>query len=78
MQYYGYRIDRKVYRCNMFKDTCLVALKRKDKSPHIFGLESLCILDLVILIYLLVWSSFVDYEMNLLMIKHIITQMQQS
>jgi hypothetical protein len=30
MQYYNYRIDRKVYRCNMFKDTCLIALKRKD------------------------------------------------
>jgi hypothetical protein len=25
----------------MFKDTCLIALKRKDRSPHIFDLEIL-------------------------------------
>jgi hypothetical protein len=29
MQYYSYRIDRKVYRCNMFKETCLIVLKKK-------------------------------------------------
>jgi hypothetical protein len=29
MQYYNYRIDRKIYRCNMFKDTCLVALGKE-------------------------------------------------
>jgi hypothetical protein len=37
----------------MFKDTCLIALKRKDQSPHIFGLESLCILDLVVFLCLI-------------------------
>jgi hypothetical protein len=25
--------------CNMFKDTCLVAHKRIDQSPRMFGLE---------------------------------------
>jgi hypothetical protein len=25
--------------CNMFKDTCLVAHKRKDQSPRIYCLE---------------------------------------
>jgi hypothetical protein len=39
MQYYNYRIDKKVYRCNIFKDTCFVAHKRIDQSPHIIGLE---------------------------------------
>jgi hypothetical protein len=39
MQYYNYRIDMIVYRCNMFKDICLVALKRKDWSPLITGIE---------------------------------------
>jgi hypothetical protein len=29
MQYYNYRIDRKIYRCNMFKDTFLVALGKR-------------------------------------------------
>jgi hypothetical protein len=41
MQYYSYRIDRKVYRCNMLKDTYLIALKRKDWGPHIIDLEIL-------------------------------------
>jgi hypothetical protein len=41
MQYYNYRIDRKVYRCNMFKDPCLVALKRQDQSPLYLVLKSL-------------------------------------
>jgi hypothetical protein len=41
MQYYNYRVDRKVYRCNMFKDTCLIAHKIIDQSPHILDLESL-------------------------------------
>jgi hypothetical protein len=53
MQYYIYRIDRKVYRCNMFKDTCLIALKRKDRSPHILHIEFPCILDLGIFVYLI-------------------------
>jgi hypothetical protein len=30
----------------MFKDTCLVALKRSDQSPHIRDLENPRILDL--------------------------------
>jgi hypothetical protein len=37
----------------MFKDTCLIALKRKDQSPYILGLESFCILDLEIFIRLI-------------------------
>jgi hypothetical protein len=32
----------------MVKDTCLVALKRKDRSARILDLESLHILDLVV------------------------------
>jgi hypothetical protein len=47
MQYYNYIIDRKIYRCNMFKDTCLVALGKRvvnpqildPGSPHRLGLE---------------------------------------
>jgi hypothetical protein len=47
MQYYNYRIDRKTYRCNMFKDTCLVAMGKRDvnlqildpRSPRRLGLE---------------------------------------
>jgi hypothetical protein len=53
MQYYNYKIDRKVYRCNIFKDTCLVALKRKDQSPHILYLENLHILALEVFIRLI-------------------------
>jgi hypothetical protein len=33
----------------MFKDTCLVALKRTDRSPRILDLENPHILDLGIL-----------------------------
>jgi hypothetical protein len=32
----------------MFKDTCLIALKRKDRSPRILHLENLRMLDLVV------------------------------
>jgi hypothetical protein len=32
----------------MFKDTCLIALKRKDRSPRILHLENLHMLDLVV------------------------------
>jgi hypothetical protein len=47
MQYYNYRIDRKIYRYNMFKDTCLVALGKivvnlqilDPGSPRRLGLE---------------------------------------
>jgi hypothetical protein len=47
MQYYNYKIDRKIYRCNMFKDTCLVALGKRvvnlqildPGSPRRLGLE---------------------------------------
>jgi hypothetical protein len=47
MQYYNYRIDRKLYRCNMFTDTCLVALGKRvvnlqildPRSPRRLGLE---------------------------------------
>jgi hypothetical protein len=34
----------------MFKDTCLVALKRKDKNPCILHLGNPRILDLVVFI----------------------------
>jgi hypothetical protein len=40
----------------MFKDTCLIALKRKDWSPRILGVE--------ILIYLILKSSFIGFKMN--------------
>jgi hypothetical protein len=53
MQYYNYRIDRNVYRCNMFKATCLVALKRKDWSPRILHIGIPHILDLGIFVYLI-------------------------
>jgi hypothetical protein len=56
MQYYNYRIDRKIYRCNMFKDTCLIAHKRIDHGPRMFELE--------ILIYLILKSSYVGSGMN--------------
>jgi hypothetical protein len=60
----------------MFKDTCLIALKRKNQSPHIIDLETL--------VYLVLKSSFaqswksllVNFEMILLMLNHTITQMQ--
>jgi hypothetical protein len=48
MQYYNYRIDRKkIYMCNMFKDTYLVALGKRvvnlqildPVSPRRLGLE---------------------------------------
>jgi hypothetical protein len=34
----------------MFKDTCLIALKRKDWSPHIFDLEIL--IDLLLKVFI--------------------------
>jgi hypothetical protein len=40
MQYYNYKIDMKLYMCNMFKDTYLIALK-KDHCPRILDLENL-------------------------------------
>jgi hypothetical protein len=40
MQYYNYRIDRKIYRCNMFKDTCLVALGKRVVNLQILDLGS--------------------------------------
>jgi hypothetical protein len=41
----------------MFKDTFLVALKRKDRSPHILYLENLLILALEIFLSRL-WNEF--------------------
>jgi hypothetical protein len=35
--------------CNMFKDTCLIALKRKDQSPGILHLEIL--IDLLLKVF---------------------------
>jgi hypothetical protein len=40
----------------MFKDTCLVALKRKDQSPHMFVHENI--------VYLILKSSFIGFEMT--------------
>jgi hypothetical protein len=40
----------------MFKDSCLIALKRKDRSPRMFELE--------ILIYMILKSSYVGSGMN--------------
>jgi hypothetical protein len=40
----------------MFKDTCHVALKRKDQSPHILGIE--------ILVYMDLESSYISFKMN--------------
>jgi hypothetical protein len=40
----------------MFKDTCLIALKRKAQSPRMFGPE--------ILIYLILKSLFDDSRTN--------------
>jgi hypothetical protein len=37
----------------MFKETCLIALKRIDQSSHIFHLQSLRILDLEIFVRLI-------------------------
>jgi hypothetical protein len=37
----------------MFKDTCLIALKRKDQSPHIIDLEILVYLTLEIFVRLI-------------------------
>jgi hypothetical protein len=34
----------------MFKDTCLIALKRKDRSPRIFDLEIL--IDLLLKVFI--------------------------
>jgi hypothetical protein len=42
----------------MFKDTCLVALKRKDQSSRRFGLESFCILDLEVFVHFI----FLEFE----------------
>jgi hypothetical protein len=36
----------------MFKDTCLIVLKRKDRSPHILYLENLHILAIEIFVHL--------------------------
>jgi hypothetical protein len=40
----------------MFKDTCLIAHKRIDQSPHMFELE--------ILVYLILKSSYVGSGTN--------------
>jgi hypothetical protein len=40
----------------MFKDTCLITLKRKDQSPHILHLE--------ILVDLILKCSYVGSRMN--------------
>jgi hypothetical protein len=56
----------------MFKDTCLVALKIKDRSPRIIDLEILVYmllkssytLVLKVFVCLILWSSFVGYGTN--------------
>jgi hypothetical protein len=39
MQFQFHRIDKESSRYNIVKDTCLIALKRKDRSPCILYLE---------------------------------------
>jgi hypothetical protein len=63
----------------MFKDTCLVALKRKDWSSHIidleilvcmllkssyFGLEIFVRMVLKVFLYLILKSSYVGFKTN--------------
>jgi hypothetical protein len=60
MQYYNYIIDRNVYRCNVFKDTCLVAHKRIDWSPCMYCLE--------------IPQTVVAPEQNHLIVEHTINQ----
>jgi hypothetical protein len=43
------QIDRECSRYNMVKDTCLIALKRKDRSPRILHLEIL--VDLLLKVF---------------------------
>jgi hypothetical protein len=59
----------------MFKDTCLIALKRKDRSPRILDLEILVYLLLEVFVYLILKSLYIGFEMTLLTLKHTITQM---
>jgi hypothetical protein len=47
----------------MFKDTCLIALKRKDWSPRILVLEILVYLLLEVFIYLILKSLFIGFKM---------------
>jgi hypothetical protein len=42
--------------CNMFNNTCLVALKIKDWSTRTLGLE--------IIVYLILESSYISFEIN--------------
>jgi hypothetical protein len=48
----------------MFKDTCLIALKRKDWSPHILHLEILVDLLLKVFIHRLQNDSLNAQEYN--------------
>jgi hypothetical protein len=54
----------------MFKDTCLISLKRKDWSPHILALE--------ILVYFIVEVFHGGFGTIILTLNHTIKQMQQS
>jgi hypothetical protein len=64
MQYYSYRIERKVYMCNIFKDTCLIALKKKIRVLIYLDLEILVYLVFKVFVYLILKSSYHDSEMN--------------
>jgi hypothetical protein len=49
MQFYFYRIDRKSNGHKIVKGTCLIALKRKYRSPCILHLEIL--IDLLLKVF---------------------------
>jgi hypothetical protein len=51
------QIDRECSRYNMVKDTCLIALKRKDRSPRILHLEILADLILNVFVHRLLNDS---------------------
>jgi hypothetical protein len=55
------QIDRKCSRYNMVKDTCLIALKRKDRSPCILHLEILIELLLKVFVRRL-WNNSLNAQ----------------
>jgi hypothetical protein len=55
------QIDRECSRYNMVKDTCLIALKRKDRSPCILHLEILIDLLLKVFVHRL-WNDSLNAQ----------------
>jgi hypothetical protein len=63
----------------MFKDTCLIALKRIDRIPHILDLENPRTLDHGNFRTLNLGSLHSSASKRIILaLKHTITQMQQS